>query len=475
MDLFSGGEINTRGLSYDIGVEVTRDDTIEDEDIQIEFEEYTEDVEELEEDIVIILDEDTVEVAEISVSGDLPDLSNSLDEIEETEETEEYEDYINTDTIGIENEQLDWDNSLYDGYNEGNEYTNVIIDEDYEEEVSLGDEAYEDEYGTDGQQDNSIDEEEKYSDINVSTNTVDEKARGLVRLFGRVNKRENKASIDAEKAALDAFANRGNSIVFTGCGGGGTTTLAYHIANTIVNMGYTVLLVDMDTRGRAQSYISKDNYDSMEHDGANLMAALKSSAGINAHVSIIKAGFRMLSMGIGGSVVPLSEMIVGNKLARFINLAKTNHNFVIYDIPFEDAVGCASDVTFMADNVVLAIDSSNWGVTKTMMSVCNIESEDMQDTIFSRGQIVYNRYRGIDRIMGRKIKSTVDIAKAMDDKVSELVGMDIGLYFESMHVAGIVEDKKELESGWFESKQYSDTNDGKELFSGLLKDIVMKR
>ena len=251
------------------------------------------------------------------------------------------------------------------------------------------------------------------------------------------------------KATLHAFANRGNSIAITGCGGCGTSTIAYHLANTIANIGYTVLLVDMDTEGRTQSYISKDNRNCMEHDGANLMAALKSSSGINAHVSIVRPGFRLLTMGLGGDIMPLEKMVEKHKLARFINLAKTSHNFVIYDLPFKSAVGCASDVTFMADNLVLVVDSSNWGVTKTMISVCNIDSDDMTDTVFSKGQILYNKYKSFGKIMGKKVKSAMDVAKVMDAKVIELLGDDPGYYFKDMHICNVINDTPEFEQGWF--------------------------
>ena len=282
-------------------------------------------------------------------------------------------------------------------------------------------------------------------------------------------------SNDQIKATLDAFASRGNSIVVTGCGGCGASTVAYNLANTIANIGYTVLLVDMDTEQRAQSYISKDNYNCVDHDGANLMAALNSSSGINAHVSIVRPGFRLLTMGLGGDILTLEKMLEKHKLSRFINLAKTSHNFVIYDLPFKSAVGCASDVTFMADNLVVVMDSSNWGITKTMISLCNIETDDMQDTIFSKGQLLYNKYRGFNKVMGRKVKSAIDISKVMDTKVLELSGDDPGYYFQMMHVCGIINDDRDFESGWFGETQYSDTQKGQHIFIELLKNIVLKR
>ena len=76
---------------------------------------------------------------------------------------------------------------------------------------------------------------------------------------------------------LDAFANRGNSILVTGCGGCGTSTIALNLANIINRLGYTVLLVDLDTENKTQSYISKDNFDCLEAESAGLMAAVRGS------------------------------------------------------------------------------------------------------------------------------------------------------------------------------------------------------
>lgn len=282
-------------------------------------------------------------------------------------------------------------------------------------------------------------------------------------------------SNDQIKATLDAFANRGNSILLTGCGGCGTSTIALNLANIINNLGYTVLLVDLDTENKAQSYISKDNYECVEPDSAGLMAAINSTSGINAHISIVRQGFHLLTMGMSSDSAQIDKIIHKEKISRFINLAKTSHNFVIYDVPFRTAVGFGSDFTFMADNVVVTIDCSNWGITKTMLNMCNIENDDMQETLFNRGQLLFNRYRILNKVMGRKVKTAMDITKVMDFKVRELLGEDPGYYFQSMHICGLLNEDPNFEAGWFESTQYSDTDMGSKLFLDMLKNIVLKR
>lgn len=288
-------------------------------------------------------------------------------------------------------------------------------------------------------------------------------------------KGSKKVNVDSIKQQLRPFASRGNNILVTGCGGCGTSTVAYNLANIINQLGYTVLLVDMDTQGRTQSYISKTNYDSIEPDGANLMSAVNSSNGINAQEAIVKQGFHLLTMGLGTDTAPVSELLHKEKISRFVNLAKTSHNFVIYDIPFDSATGFLSEITYMTDNLVLVADASNWGITKLMLNVCNISLDDMQDTIFSRAQLVFNRYRNLNKLLGKKVRTAVDITKVVDMKVQELIGEDPGFHFEDLHIAGIINDDPDIENGWFDTIQYSDINKGQAIFLELLENIVLKK
>lgn len=276
------------------------------------------------------------------------------------------------------------------------------------------------------------------------------------------------------KASLDAIAARGNSMVLTGCGGCGVSTIAYNLANVIYHLGYTVLLVDMDTIGRTQHYISKDNYDSTDAHSNNLVEAFSTTTGIDAHVGIAREGFRILTIGIGSDVISLDRFLKDNRIARFVNMTRSNYNFVIYDIPFKDAVGVAGEITAMADNVVFVIDSSNWGITKSMLQLSNIESDDMEDIIFNKMQIVYNKFRGIKKVMGKRVKSIEDIAKVIDDKIFELSGLNTGYYFQSISVSGVIKYDESFENGWYNTEQYSDSPKGQQEFIKLLYNILLK-
>ena len=290
-----------------------------------------------------------------------------------------------------------------------------------------------------------------------------------------INTGRKRINVNAIKEGLRPFAARGNSIVVTGCGGCGTSFIAYSLANIINQLGYTVLLVDMDTQGKTQSYITKSNYDSMEVEDAKLMSAINSSNNLSSYETIVKQGFHLLTMGMGSDTAPVKDILHKEKLSRFVNISKTSHNFIIYDIPFSDATDFLAEITYTADNLVLAIDASNWGIAKTMLSVCNISIEDMQDTVFNRAQIVFNRYRNLTKLFGRKVRTGNDITKVMDSKVQELIGEDPGFHFEDMLIAGIINDDPDIENGWYEDISYSDTRKGQEVFVELVEHIILKK
>ena len=190
-------------------------------------------------------------------------------------------------------------------------------------------------------------------------------------------------------------------------------------------------------------------------------------------MSIVRTGYHLLTMGIASDSKKPDEAFKQDKLSRFATLAKSNHNFVIYDIPFEYATGHLSPILFSADNIVLVVDASNWGITKTMISACNVEDGDVQDVLFSRAEVVLNKFRGIDKIMGRKVKKPKDILNLMDKKVIELLGDDPGYHFKDMQISGIIKDDPRFENGWFNNSQYSDTREGSNVFINLLRGIVL--
>lgn len=509
-ELFDVEESHAPGLNdYSRGVDVVREtERVVKQEAEVE-EDDTDDFQSLFDELENIAIEDDVAVEEeeeedpFRFSGDLPEFNgDSFEESLNLEEIDIEEDVSIDNELGnlegIEDEPFDtpmefeteresgelpsFEDEQYRTSGELPSFDIPVNDtldrqefEDTSEVNTIDDSLYED--NTPKKQDFSIgvNKEEDYT----SSTAFDEsyyKEDKQEELEEPVTNRLDMKNLDNVKHILDAFANRGNSIVVTGAGGCGTSTVAYNLANTINNLGYTVLLVDMDTENKTQSFISKDNYNCVEIDGANLMQALKTSAGINTYVSIVKPGFRLLTMGLGGDIVPLEKMIQTQKLNRFINAAKSNHQFVIYDIPFKNAVGCVGDVSFMADNLVIVSDCSSWGLTKTLSHIGNIENEDLQDIFFCKGQLLFNRVRqDTTKLLGKKVKSFNKIPYAMDSKLKDLLGAEPPYRFSDMHVCGGLGVINSLEGYWYESKQYSDTEEGFKVFTEILVKTVLKK
>lgn len=283
------------------------------------------------------------------------------------------------------------------------------------------------------------------------------------------------STVKKVREALKPFAARGNSIMVTGCGGCGTSVIAMNLANIISQLGYTVLLVDFDTESKAQSYISKLQYESMDPEGSNLISAVNSSVGVTGQVTVVKSGFNLLTMGMASDSVTLEESIHKEKINRFANVVKSSYNFVIYDAGFKNVTGFLSELTYISDNIVMVTDASNWGVTKMMLAMCNIADDDIQSTLFTRAQILFNKYRNTNRILGNKVRTCADITKVMDKKVMELMGEVQDCSFEEMHIAGIINDDIRFEDGWFEKVQYSDTEKGQKIFLEVIERIVLKK
>lgn len=272
---------------------------------------------------------------------------------------------------------------------------------------------------------------------------------------------------------MESFASRGNAITVLGNGGTGASSVVINMANFIASMGYSVLIVDADTLHRSQSYITKEAYNAIEAGSSDLMAAINSGAPVERFAKVVRPGVHLLSMWMGGDCVPIEDIIKQEKLTRFINSVKSSFNFTIYDIPFSTGTTFLRDVVYTADNIVNVVDASNWGVSKFMLDCCNIASEEMQETIFNRTEIIFNKFRGIDSIFGRKVKKLSDILRVMDDKVVDLTGVDSGMYFMNMHIVGKIDYDEKFDDQWFSNKWYSDDKHGKEVFSQLVAETVL--
>lgn len=309
-------------------------------------------------------------------------------------------------------------------------------------------------------------------------------------LFSKVNKRTKAKSSntnnfsDTDKKVqevikvLGTFKNRGSSLVVTGTPCSGKSTLVYNIANTVVKLGYVVLIVDMDTINRAQSFISKQSYDavhSLDPENASLKQAVNAvNTGISRYTNIVKTGLHLLTMGLAGDIVSGEKLAPKQKISRFASNVRNNYNLIIYDIPFDIAVDYASEIVYTADNIVLCAESSNHGLMSMMMAMCNIDSEDMQETMFNRAQLCLTKYKGFNKVLSNKVKGIRDILYRLDTEVESLLGIEPEYYFSNLMYCGTMAYNDAYEDTWFSDTAYSDTKDGEREYIDLLSNILLK-
>lgn len=280
-----------------------------------------------------------------------------------------------------------------------------------------------------------------------------------------------KAEEDLRKM-LSTFRNKGTSIVITGTNCSGKSVTAYNLANLITRLGFTALVVDMDTVNRAQAYINSDAYDaihSLDPENPSLKQALNStSMGISKYASIVRPGFHILTMGLAGDIVKGEKLAPRQKLARFGSNVRNNYNVVIYDMPFDVATDYAEDITFTADHIMITCEASNHGLMNLMLAMCNIEKEDMQETMFAHSQLCLTKYIELKKVFGQDVKNVRQGLLRIDREVQDLLGVDPEFYFSSIPVCGIMKFNNEYERTWFSKEAYSDTREGRAEYVELL-------
>lgn len=294
-------------------------------------------------------------------------------------------------------------------------------------------------------------------------------------------KRSAASTEDTLRDLLDAYRGRGTSIVVTGHHGAGMTTIVANLANIISRLGYTVLVVDMDTRGRGQAAITRSNYDtihSVDTASSGLRQALNTSYdSLGQFMSVVTPTLHLLSTGLAADILTGDKLAPRTKLSRFANMVRTNYCVTIYDMPMELASDYAADIVLSSEHIVVVSDYSNWGAENLLIDMANIEAEEVETTLFTRGQICLNRVRDtkLKSVLGRITHNTTDYLKNMDKELNKLLGFLPNISFAEMRICGEVPYDTRNDSLWYSNKVFSDITDGWVLYVELLYSIFLKK
>ena len=156
-------------------------------------------------------------------------------------------------------------------------------------------------------------------------------------------------------------------------------------------------------------------------------------------------------------------------------MSKGSYDFVIYDTSFKDATTYLTELVLNADNTVITVDTSQWGITKFMLLMSNIGLEDIQNYLFSRAQILFNKYRGMNKLFGQKVKTGRDITEVLDRQLLNIIGEEPGCFFRDMYIADIINDDINIEQTWYNDVDYAETPVGQEVFLNLARRIILKQ
>ena len=412
------------------------------------------------------------------------ELAEELDELEEVDEFEELDELDNEqedtddpvewqeDDINDEDKDLDWHDDRGEDVEDEIEETS----EQVEEAIIPRD---------DGDKSEETDKKMLNNFLGEAGKAKVPKEKKRKPRKERKEKSDNISAVDREKSddgiidnvrnILEYYKNRGGSIIITGAEGSGKSTIAYNLANTINKLGFSTLLVDFDTKGRSQAYINKDAYDSVNfynRQKLSLMQALGSSTGVSKYANIIKPGMHILTNSLSEEIVDYADIAENYKMTRLDVSSRGNYNMTIYDMPFEIATNYGSTILNSCDNVVVVADKSTWGVVKLLLDMTNIEREEVQDEIFSRAKICFNKCRkGVPILGSSNYGSNKNILIKMDELVKELIGISVELRFEYMEVIKEMRFNNSYENYWFTGRAYSDDREGFIDYLNLLDSI----
>jgi len=317
----------------------------------------------------------------------------------------------------------------------------------------------------------SVKDSKKIKKLFTKFNRQDIEGVEKIRKLSLKEKEEKlKYSINSEKtnkikSMLNNFNLRGTSILVTGAGGSGASVFAYNIASIIAAMNFTVLLVDFDLFGRTQAYISSRSFKavhSLDSRKMSLKYAIGTiyNGGLLRYCDIVREGFNLLTIGLGTEVITLDKLAEMSKINKLDSIARNYYTVIIYDMPFDFAVKELDSITFSADNIVIVVENSAYGLMKVLLKLGNIEKDEVMEMMFGRGQLVFNKVTNrLSSRFGGEPMNFKKILNNMDNIVKGLTGVDGQYSFSDMVVSGYLPYFENLESYWFgEKDMYMDPN-----------------
>lgn len=248
---------------------------------------------------------------------------------------------------------------------------------------------------------------------------------------------------------LASTAKSGCNIVVTGCCGCGNSTVAYNLAVVLAKLGFKTLIVDFDTVDRSLSYIGSDSYEALGLESMSLESAINQGVRLGSAIRGVRKGLYAIGLGAAVDAYSFEETVKVENIAKFMSDAKTQFEFVVYDIPLYTSLGKCTTAVSICDRLLLTSGANTSDIMKTITALTNIEDDTLLRMMFTKSTPVFTKMKQGGLILGRKTTSEKDIVKHADAIIQWLAGEDIGVHFSDMNKAVSIKYDEKYDECWY--------------------------
>lgn len=248
---------------------------------------------------------------------------------------------------------------------------------------------------------------------------------------------------------LASTAKSGCNIVVTGCCGCGNSTVAYNLAVVLAKLGFKTLIVDFDTVDRSLSYIGSDSYEALGLESMSLESAINQGVRLGSAIRGVRKGLYAIGLGAAVDAYSFEETVKVENIAKFMSDAKTQFEFVVYDIPLYTSLGKCTTAVSICDRLLLTSGANTSDIMKTITALTNIEDDTLLRMMFTKSTPVFTKMKQGCLILGRKTTSEKDIVKHADAIIQWLAGEDIGVHFSDMNKAVSIKYDEKYDECWY--------------------------
>lgn len=213
------------------------------------------------------------------------------------------------------------------------------------------------------------------------------------------------------KSQVDYFKG---ILAFTGDRQSGVSTTIANTATFYAEMGYNVLVIDLDMKRRSQSVIFKNFKDAIDLDtrvAHGLLVCLANPKNLQDVVSVVENNISILSIDTEVereikkfANKPIEQLYSASNVVNLLSFAKSNYDIVLIDFPFEVMKRIGGALTYV-DRVILCIPNTEHHLN----TLLEVELEDLLltndligSTLISKSSILLTKYNQHSKIFNKE-------------------------------------------------------------------------